>query len=268
MLPGRIRDEIYAGLLANDIIGFHTRSYRRNFLQCCADLLGLEVDHDAGIVQPSTAARCGSAPTRCRSTRAPRGTWPRRERVEEFERRAAAPPPRPPDPARRPRRPVEERPARVQRVRPVPRAAPRVPRAGHLRRPADAVADRRARVRRVPREDRGARRRRQPPARHAGLDADPAQAARRPRGGDGRLQALRRAAGQRDVRRDEPRGQGGPAGQRARRRLDPVGEHRRPRGARRVRAVGQPVRHPGARGRDPRGADDGARRARGAAARA
>jgi trehalose 6-phosphate synthase len=30
----------------------------------------------------------------------------------------------------------------------------------------------------------------------------------------------------------------------------------RARGARRVRAVGQPVRHPGARGLDPRGADD------------
>ena len=38
--------------------------------------------------------------------------------------------------------------------------------------------------------------------------------------------------------------------------LDPVGEHRRPRGARRVRAVGQPVRHPGARRLDPRRADD------------
>ena len=38
--PREIRDEIFDGLLANDIIGFHTRSYRRNFLQCCRDLLG------------------------------------------------------------------------------------------------------------------------------------------------------------------------------------------------------------------------------------
>jgi trehalose 6-phosphate synthase len=45
-----IREEIYHGILSNDIIGFHTRSYRRNFLQCCEDLLGLEVDHDRGIV--------------------------------------------------------------------------------------------------------------------------------------------------------------------------------------------------------------------------
>jgi trehalose 6-phosphate synthase len=53
VLPNQIREEIYAGILANDIIGFHTRAYRRNFLQCCHDLLGHEVDFEAGIV------RCG-----------------------------------------------------------------------------------------------------------------------------------------------------------------------------------------------------------------
>jgi trehalose 6-phosphate synthase len=46
-----IRDEVYRGILANDIIGFHTRSYRRNFLQCCEDLLGLDVDFERGIVR-------------------------------------------------------------------------------------------------------------------------------------------------------------------------------------------------------------------------
>jgi trehalose 6-phosphate synthase len=50
VLPNRIRNEIYEGLLANDIIGFHTQAYRRNFLQCCRDLMGLEVDFDRGIV--------------------------------------------------------------------------------------------------------------------------------------------------------------------------------------------------------------------------
>jgi trehalose 6-phosphate synthase len=53
VLPSKIREEIYHGLLANDIIGFHTRSYRRNFLQCCHDLLDLEVDMQRGVV------RCG-----------------------------------------------------------------------------------------------------------------------------------------------------------------------------------------------------------------
>jgi trehalose 6-phosphate synthase len=51
VLPSQIRREIYEGILANDIIGFHTRSYRRNFLQCCEDLMGLEVDHSGGVVR-------------------------------------------------------------------------------------------------------------------------------------------------------------------------------------------------------------------------
>lgn len=50
VLPTWIRNEIYEGLLANDIIGLHTGSYRDNFLQCCRDLLGLDVDFKAGIV--------------------------------------------------------------------------------------------------------------------------------------------------------------------------------------------------------------------------
>src|SRR5438105_13398426 len=51
VLPTRIREEIFAGLLANDIIGFHTRSYRHNFLQCCRDLMHLEVDFERGLVR-------------------------------------------------------------------------------------------------------------------------------------------------------------------------------------------------------------------------
>src|SRR2546427_1298362 len=44
VLPGDMRTEIFDGLLANDIIGFHTRSYCNNFLQCCRELMGLETD--------------------------------------------------------------------------------------------------------------------------------------------------------------------------------------------------------------------------------
>jgi trehalose 6-phosphate synthase len=51
VLPTRIREEIYKGLLANDIIGFHTRSYRHNFLQCCHDLMELDVDFERGVVR-------------------------------------------------------------------------------------------------------------------------------------------------------------------------------------------------------------------------
>src|SRR5437588_4233287 len=51
VLPTRIREEIFQGLLANDIIGFHTRSYRQNFLQCCRDLMDLDVEFERGIVR-------------------------------------------------------------------------------------------------------------------------------------------------------------------------------------------------------------------------
>src|SRR4051794_39647218 len=51
VLPRRIREEIYTGLLANDIIGFHTQAYRRNFLQCCRDLFDHDVDMERGIVR-------------------------------------------------------------------------------------------------------------------------------------------------------------------------------------------------------------------------
>ncbi len=50
VLPSSIRRDIFNGLLSNDIIGFHTRSYRWNFLQCCRDLMDLEVDFENGIV--------------------------------------------------------------------------------------------------------------------------------------------------------------------------------------------------------------------------
>ena len=45
-----MREEIYRGLLANDIIGFHTTAYCRNFLHCCRELMELEVDYERGAV--------------------------------------------------------------------------------------------------------------------------------------------------------------------------------------------------------------------------
>ncbi|MBX5468400.1 MAG: trehalose-6-phosphate synthase [Thermoleophilaceae bacterium] len=51
VLPRDIREDIYEGILANDIIGFHTRSYKRNFLLCCRELFGLDVDDEAGVVR-------------------------------------------------------------------------------------------------------------------------------------------------------------------------------------------------------------------------
>jgi trehalose 6-phosphate synthase len=50
ILPARWREEIYRGLLANDIIGFHTTAYCRNFLHCCRELMEVETDYERGCV--------------------------------------------------------------------------------------------------------------------------------------------------------------------------------------------------------------------------
>lgn len=50
VLPGRIREAIFRGMLANDIIGFHTHAYCINFLRCCDELLEAEVDYTEGVV--------------------------------------------------------------------------------------------------------------------------------------------------------------------------------------------------------------------------
>jgi trehalose 6-phosphate synthase len=84
VLPSRIRSEIFDGLLANDIIGFHTRSYRRNFLQSCRDLMDYDVDFEAGVVH------CGDRDVWVRAYPLPidyeatRGVA-RRDRVADFE---------------------------------------------------------------------------------------------------------------------------------------------------------------------------------------
>jgi trehalose 6-phosphate synthase len=84
VLPARLREEIFHGILANDIIGFHTRSYRRNFLQCCRDLLELDVDMDKAIVRidgREVWVRAYPLPIDCRSTL----SLKKRDRVKEFE---------------------------------------------------------------------------------------------------------------------------------------------------------------------------------------
>jgi trehalose 6-phosphate synthase len=50
VLPREIRTAVFGGLLANDIVAFHTGHYVRNFLQGCADIMGLPVDYDAHTV--------------------------------------------------------------------------------------------------------------------------------------------------------------------------------------------------------------------------
>jgi trehalose 6-phosphate synthase len=54
VLPAPIRCAIHDGLLANDVIGFHSERWRRNFVRACHDIL--EVDsgpvHDRTVVAP------------------------------------------------------------------------------------------------------------------------------------------------------------------------------------------------------------------------
>jgi len=47
VLPPPTRDALYRGLLGNDVIGFHTERYARNFLLGCQELLHLPVDLSA-----------------------------------------------------------------------------------------------------------------------------------------------------------------------------------------------------------------------------
>jgi trehalose 6-phosphate synthase len=86
VLPAWIREAIFAGLLANDIVGFHTLSYRRNFLQCCRDLMDLEVDFERNVVHwedREVWVRAYPLPIDAVATRAAATS----ERVREFETR-------------------------------------------------------------------------------------------------------------------------------------------------------------------------------------
>lgn len=51
VLPRHIRRAVIRGLLANDIVAFHTRRYVRNFLVCCEEILGLQVDYEKSLVK-------------------------------------------------------------------------------------------------------------------------------------------------------------------------------------------------------------------------
>jgi trehalose 6-phosphate synthase/phosphatase len=45
------RQELLGGMLAADLIGFHTTLYVRHFLDCCERIMKWDVDRDAGIVR-------------------------------------------------------------------------------------------------------------------------------------------------------------------------------------------------------------------------
>jgi trehalose 6-phosphate synthase len=50
VLPSAIRRDIHDGLLACDLVGFHTTRWRRNFLRSAIDMLGADCDFEHGTV--------------------------------------------------------------------------------------------------------------------------------------------------------------------------------------------------------------------------
>jgi trehalose 6-phosphate synthase len=49
VLPDRIRRAIHQGLLANDVIGFHTHQWRLNFLRAASDVAGAACDFEGSL---------------------------------------------------------------------------------------------------------------------------------------------------------------------------------------------------------------------------
>jgi trehalose 6-phosphate synthase len=58
VLPEPIRRAVHEGILANDVVGFHTERWRRNFLRSCADIAGAEVDLPTGNARLGEHAVC------------------------------------------------------------------------------------------------------------------------------------------------------------------------------------------------------------------
>jgi trehalose 6-phosphate synthase len=50
VLPDRIRRAIHEGVLANDVVGFHTRQWGLNFMRAASDLAGAEADFGDSVV--------------------------------------------------------------------------------------------------------------------------------------------------------------------------------------------------------------------------
>jgi trehalose 6-phosphate synthase len=51
VLPGSMAREVLDGMLANDLLGFQTVRWARNFMWCCHELLDAEIDMDQGLVR-------------------------------------------------------------------------------------------------------------------------------------------------------------------------------------------------------------------------
>jgi trehalose 6-phosphate synthase len=50
VLPEPIRRAVHEGILANDVVSFHTDRWRKSFLRSCEDVLGVEIHFQSGVV--------------------------------------------------------------------------------------------------------------------------------------------------------------------------------------------------------------------------
>ncbi len=213
VLPEEIRRAVHEGLLANDVVGFHTGRWRRNFLRSCEDIVGADVEFASSRGPLRRPGRPRDRPADLGRSGGVRGA---RRRASGVGRRGN-------DRCRSGRSTSSS--ASIAPTRRRTSYAGSAPTSSSSRRTrsctagADARAARpvaagHSRVRRVPGRDPacGAHRERPLPARR--LDpARPSDRRQLPAVG-GRLQAVRRAARERDLRRHEPRRQGGAARER------------------------------------------------------
>ena len=204
-----IRRAVHEGMLANDVVSFHTERWARNFLRCCEDIAGAESDFSAGEVALRRAAPSPSRPRPISVDPAEFDELAASERVREEEAKLEADAPGVPDRPRRPDRSVEEHRPRLPRLRAVPRGASRAARARRDARAPRPVAPGHPGVLRVPGRDPARRARGQRPLPQRRLAAArPPDRGQLPAGRRG-VQAVRRAARERDLRRHEPRREGG-----------------------------------------------------------
>ena len=230
------------GLLANDVVGFHTERWRSAFLSACSSL------------GPRRGRARSSPRIRSRSIRTSSTELARSERGARAGARAGRLPARDDDPPGRPHRSVEEHRARASRRSGCCSSAGRTC--------AAASACWRCstpRARRSPSTSRScaASRRRRRPSRNASPARSTLRVVRRLPAVDRGVQAVRRAARERRHGRAQPRREGGAARQHARRCCCLICKRRRARGARRMDGLDRPVRRRG----PGRGARGGARAA-------
>jgi trehalose 6-phosphate synthase len=62
VLPEHLRRAVHEGLLANDVVGFHTRRWRLNFVRACRDIVGAETDYEHAVFHADREIRVVNHP--------------------------------------------------------------------------------------------------------------------------------------------------------------------------------------------------------------